>query len=227
MSQPLVGIPPYRGNLLDYLLEKQKEEENKKKKASYNSKKLKKGFKGFFIIQTHQSRRLHYDLRIEFPIEDSKSLKNYKEWRGDASRLFKKPYKKENSVLRSWAIPKHKFPKGNEKILITETDDHAMEYADLTPDEKTTFTIPEGMYGAGTVKLADKGNYEILDLEYDKKYILNFHGKKYKGIYGLIKTDGKNWLLIKVKDKKKYASSRSLYDLNIFINHLYSVFNKR
>ncbi|MBW2995164.1 3'-phosphoesterase, partial [Candidatus Woesearchaeota archaeon] len=61
--------------------------------------------------------------------------------------------------------------------------------------------IPEGQYGAGTVKIWDKGTYQLKDRTKDKiEFVMK--GKKMKGSYALIrfkKAGEKNWLLIKAK----------------------------
>lgn len=95
-------------------------------------------------------------------------------------------------VLKSWAIPKEPSSNPTIKRLAVAVEDHPLSYA-LFEGE-----IPEGSYGAGTVKLWDKGSYEIVSEEPGKKYIVNIKGKKLRGIYCLIKfKDGKNWLFFK------------------------------
>ena len=98
-------------------------------------------------------------------------------------------------VLRSWAIPKEPPDKEGVKRLAIQTEDHPLEYADFEG------TIPEGMYGAGTVRIWDRGE---LTLEKDKENELLFglKGKKLTGKYALIKTRfrGKeSWLFFKRK----------------------------
>jgi bifunctional non-homologous end joining protein LigD len=58
--------------------------------------------------------------------------------------------------------------------------------------------IPEGEYGAGTVAIWDKGEYN-LDGKAPDLWEVTLKGKKLSGGYALIHTDGKNWLLIKRK----------------------------
>jgi len=104
-------------------------------------------------------------------------------------------------VLKSWAIPKQPPKTKNVKRLAIQVEDHPLEYA------KFHGVIPKGQYGAGKVKIWDKGTYELIDAEGDpfgkknsKKIIFNLNGKKLKGKYCLIKTDyGKNsWLFFKI-----------------------------
>ena len=76
-----------------------------------------------------------------------------------------------------------------------QVEDHPLEYA------KFHGTIPEGNYGAGKVKIWDKGKYNLVE-KTSKKIIFEIHGKKLKGKYALIKTNygGKknSWLFFKI-----------------------------
>jgi len=69
--------------------------------------------------------------------------------------------------------------------------------------------IPKGQYGAGKVKIWDKGNYEMSDKK-ENKMVLNLNGKKLKGEFVLLKFKkaGENsWLFFKKKNKiKNYKS---------------------
>ena len=101
-------------------------------------------------------------------------------------------------VLKSWAVPKGPSMNPKEKRLAIMVDDHPLEYG------KFEGVIPEGMYGAGTVVLWDKGRYELKegDLE-EGKIIIVFHGQKLKGAFALTKMSGKDkeWLLMKKADE--------------------------
>ena len=97
-------------------------------------------------------------------------------------------------VLRSWAIPKGVPEEFGVRRLAIQTEDHPIEYADFEG------SIPEGMYGAGTVKIWDKGEFN-LEEETDKKITFHLKGKRLAGKYALIKImlRGKeSWLLFKV-----------------------------
>lgn len=97
-----------------------------------------------------------------------------------------------NGVLKSWAIPKTPPTEKGIKRLAIQTEDHPIEYANFEG------IIPEGSYGAGSVKIWDKGTYIIEENEEDK-LVIQINGKKLEGRYCLIKIkrQGKNWLLFK------------------------------
>ena len=112
-------------------------------------------------------------------------------------------------MLISWAVPKGPSLDPREKRLAVRTEDHALEYADFEGN------IPEGEYGAGTVIVWDKGMYENVSTEGDKKISMStalqaghikvsLFGKKLRGGYSLIQTkmhgEDKNWLLVKDND---------------------------
>lgn len=101
-----------------------------------------------------------------------------------------------NNVLKSWAVPKTPPLKKGIKRLAIQVEDHPLDYAGFEG------VIPEGNYGAGTVKIWDKGTYELKHKD-SKKIEITFHGKKLKGKYVLIKTSygskpEKSWLFFKV-----------------------------
>ncbi len=99
------------------------------------------------------------------------------------------------NVLRSWAVPKQPPRSKNLKRLAIEVEDHPMSYADFEGE------IPEGNYGAGQVKIWDKGELRIIEMD-DKKIEFELRGRKLLGRYVLIRAklggDNKNWLLMKV-----------------------------
>jgi DNA ligase D-like protein (predicted 3'-phosphoesterase) len=100
----------------------------------------------------------------------------------------------KDGVLKSWAVPKG-IPKAGQKVLAVETEDHPYDYASFEGE------IPKGQYGAGTVKIWDKGNYEAKVWENDKvEFTLD--GDRLKGRYILVRlkrASEKDWLLLKGK----------------------------
>jgi bifunctional non-homologous end joining protein LigD len=111
-------------------------------------------------------------------------------------------------VLVSWAVPKGPSLDPSSKRFATMTEDHPIEYAEFEG------IIPEGHYGAGTVTVWDKGNFEsegdLTPEEQLAKGELKFEleGKKLRGGFVLVHMghhSGKpgeksRWLLIKRKD---------------------------
>lgn len=101
-----------------------------------------------------------------------------------------------DSVLKSWAVPKGPPESQGEKHLAIQVEDHPLEYGMFEG------TIPEGQYGAGTVKIWDKGVYEPLVWD-DNKIEILMKGEKMVGRYVLIrfkKAGEKNWLFFKAGD---------------------------
>jgi bifunctional non-homologous end joining protein LigD len=102
----------------------------------------------------------------------------------------------KDGVLKSWAVPKGIPASPSEKRLAVETEDHPLGYASFEG------TIPKGQYGAGTVKIWDKGVYEVK--VWDEKMIeFVAQGEKLRGRYVLVrlkKAGEKSWLLLKGKE---------------------------
>ena len=65
--------------------------------------------------------------------------------------------------------------------MAVHVEDHPLDYIDFEGE------IPEGNYGAGTVKLWDTGTYEFEKWE-PKKIIVTFHGERLQGSYALFQT---------------------------------------
>ncbi len=98
-------------------------------------------------------------------------------------------------VLKSWALPKTPPKTKGTKRLALQVEDHPLSYKDFEG------TIPEGNYGAGKVKIWDKGKYEMLEAS-SRSMKFKLHGKKLNGDYVLVKTSygkkpEKSWLFFK------------------------------
>ena len=93
-------------------------------------------------------------------------------------------------VLKSWAVPKGVPEKTGTKRLAISVEDHPVSYINFEGE------IPKDLYGAGTVKIFDKGKYKLIEKTKDK-IIFDLKGKKLRGGYALIKMKGrKNWWLM-------------------------------
>ncbi|MCM8767373.1 MAG: 3'-phosphoesterase [Candidatus Omnitrophica bacterium] len=105
-----------------------------------------------------------------------------------------------NGVLKSWAIPKEIPLQQGDKKLAVEVEDHPLEYANFEGK------IPETYYGAGKVKIWDKGEYEMIENS-KNKILIRLKGEKIKGEYVLLhfkKEKDKNlWLIFKKNENFK------------------------
>jgi DNA ligase D-like protein (predicted 3'-phosphoesterase) len=100
-----------------------------------------------------------------------------------------------DGVLKSFAVPKEPPTSLNVKRLAIQVEDHDIEYANFEG------AIPKGQYGAGTVKIWDKGTYELLE-KTQAKIVVRMSGRKLRGEYVLLKfkkAGAKNWLFFRVK----------------------------
>ena len=97
------------------------------------------------------------------------------------------------AMLRSWAVPKGPPLEPGIRRLAIQVEDHPVDYIDFAGE------IPQGEYGAGSVEIWDKGEF---DLEKESADILEFslRGKILSGGYALIHTDDENWLFIRRKE---------------------------
>jgi bifunctional non-homologous end joining protein LigD len=117
-----------------------------------------------------------------------------------ASRLHFDLRLEIGGVLKSWAVPKGVSMNPNEKRLAVAVPDHALGYIDFEGE------ISEGSYGAGAVRIWDKGEFEAENAEAQLrkgKLVFTFYGAKLKGEFTLVKFSGqeKNWLVIKSRDE--------------------------
>jgi len=116
-----------------------------------------------------------------------------------------------DGVLKSWAVPKEPSPDPAVKRLAVQVEDHPLDYASFEG------AIPEHQYGAGTVRIWDRGTYDNLLAEKAVPQTVTegieagrlefaLHGTKLQGRFALIRMQGLgrgkvNWLLIKMKDE--------------------------
>ena len=112
----------------------------------------------------------------------------------DASHLHYDFRLEINGVLKSWAVPKGLPLESGLKRLAVQTEDHPLGYI--------TFEgiIPEGQYGAGSVRILDNGIFDLHKYD-ENKLEFKLFGKKYSGKYALVRTQDKNWLILKTKEK--------------------------
>ncbi|HEX6781010.1 MAG TPA: non-homologous end-joining DNA ligase [Solirubrobacterales bacterium] len=98
-----------------------------------------------------------------------------------------------DGVAASWAIPNGipEDPAENRKAVRTE--DHPLEYLEWEGE------IPEGEYGAGTMRIWDSGTYELEKWE-PGKVMVEFHGGRLEGRYALFRAgkDEKDWMIHRI-----------------------------
>ncbi len=96
----------------------------------------------------------------------------------DATRLHWDLRLEHDGVAVSWAIPNGIPPDPSENRLAVHTEDHPLEYLEFEGD------IPAGEYGAGTMRIWDRGTYDA-HLFDEHKVEVTFHGERLHGRYGL------------------------------------------
>src|SRR3989442_9589476 len=121
-----------------------------------------------------------------------------------------------DGVLKSWAVPKQPTLDTSARRLAVHVEDHPLDYANFSGE------IPKGEYGAGKVKIWDKGTYENLLADKPRPQTvaegiegghveIRLYGRKLKGSFALVRmNDDKkkdNWLLIKMKDREASRGS--------------------
>ena len=109
-----------------------------------------------------------------------------------ATRLHWDLRLERDGALASWAIPNGIPADPADNRLAVHTEDHPLEYLEFEGE------IPKGEYGAGTMRIWDRGTFETHKWE-DKKVEITFHGERLRGRYGLfpIGRDGaeNDWMI--------------------------------
>jgi bifunctional non-homologous end joining protein LigD len=123
--------------------------------------------------------------------------------RHDATRLHYDLRLERDGVLVSWAVPKGLPLVRGERHLAVQTEDHPIEYGSFAG------TIPKGHYGAGEVRIWDKGTYDLLEWT-DKKVSFRLNGERHRGEYHLVKTGRgpKDWLILMGKASEESPLAR-------------------
>jgi DNA ligase D-like protein (predicted 3'-phosphoesterase) len=111
----------------------------------------------------------------------------------DATTLHFDLRVQDGDVLRSWAVPKGPSLDPTVHRLAMQVEDHTLESGDF-----------EGVHvgqarGTGAVIIWDEGDVEILRNEPDH-LSFRLRGRKLAGRFGLTRTDGRRWLLVKAND---------------------------
>ncbi len=94
-----------------------------------------------------------------------------------------------NGVAVSWAVPNGIPTDPEENRKAVHGEDHPLEYMQFEGE------IPAGEYGAGAVRIWDRGTYECHKWE-DGKVVFSFHGERLHGRYALFRAGSeKDWLI--------------------------------
>lgn len=135
-----------------------------------------------FVIQKHNAKHLHYDLRLE-----------------------------ADGVLKSWAVPKGPSMDPEEKRLAVMVEDHPLSYAEfegIIPEGEygagSVIIWDKGDYKATAER--DGQTIPVSEEIGDGHIEFELNGEKLKGKFALVKTnlrggnDKDSWLLVKMKD---------------------------
>ncbi|HEY0317356.1 MAG TPA: non-homologous end-joining DNA ligase [Solirubrobacterales bacterium] len=97
-----------------------------------------------------------------------------------------------DGVAVSWAVPNGIPDDPGENRKAVHTEDHPLEYLEFEGQ------IPAGEYGAGTMKIWDRGTYDCEKWE-QGKVVVNFHGERLHGRYAIFEAGSeKDWLIHRI-----------------------------
>jgi len=103
-------------------------------------------------------------------------------------------------VLRSWAVPKGPTLDPAVRRLAVPVADHDLAAGDFEG-------VHEGQpRGSGAVIIWDEGGADITSDE-PGHLSVTLHGRKLSGGFGLTRTGGNRWILVKVRDEHARAGS--------------------
>lgn len=131
-----------------------------------------------------------------------------------ASRLHYDFRLELDGVLLSWAVPRGPCYDPKEKRMAIHVEDHPVEYAAFEG------TIPPKQYGAGTVLVWDRGDWEpVGDPRAGMKagkLVFRLHGEKLAGLWELVKISKpdepqEQWMMFKKRDE--WARPIAEYDV--------------
>jgi len=105
----------------------------------------------------------------------------------------------KDGVYKSWAVPKGIPEEPGVKRLAIQVEDHDISFGDFEGQ------LPEGQYGAGHIRIWDKGTYDSQEWT-NQRIAFTLDGGQVSGEFILIRfTHGKpnEWLIIKNGPKTK------------------------
>lgn len=101
----------------------------------------------------------------------------------------------KDGVLKSWAVPKGPPLAPGERHLALQVEDHPLSCGDFEGE------IPAGHYGAGTVRIWDRGPCEVREWTGDRIVFVS-HGARLRGCFGLIRMrqlGPRHWLFLSMR----------------------------
>jgi bifunctional non-homologous end joining protein LigD len=126
-----------------------------------------------------------------------------------ATRLHWDLRLERDGVAVSFAIPNGLPGAPKDNRLAVHTEDHPLEYLEFEGD------IPKGQYGAGSMRIWDRGTYEELKWE-PRKIEVRFHGERVEGRYALFPLDRgedpKDWMIHRMDPPADPAAGEPLPD---------------
>jgi bifunctional non-homologous end joining protein LigD len=99
-------------------------------------------------------------------------------------------------VFKSWAVPKGIPAEAGVCRLALEVEDHDLEFGNFEGE------IPAGEYGAGTIKIWDRGDYSPVEWS-EGRIVFNARGRLMNGRFSLVRFrrgGPREWLLTKGRD---------------------------
>src|SRR5258708_2244073 len=86
----------------------------------------------------------------------------------------------KDGVFKSWAVPNGMPETNHAKRLAVQVEDHALAFGNFEG------TIPQGEYGAGTIRIWDKGTYECSEWSEDR-IVFKLFGERLRGAFNMIR----------------------------------------
>ena len=100
----------------------------------------------------------------------------------------------KGGVLKSWAVPKGLPEATGVKRLAVQVEDHTLGFGDFEG------TIPDGEYGAGEVRIWDRGRYESEEWT-EERIVFALSGGRIAGRFAMVRfkePDTQKWLIVRL-----------------------------
>ena len=98
----------------------------------------------------------------------------------------------KDGVFKSWAIPKGLPEDTGVKRLAVQVEDHSLEFGSFEG------SIPEGEYGAGTIRIWDRGTYKVTEWS-SNRIVFVLSGERVRGNFTMVRfkdPKSQKWLLM-------------------------------